>query len=149
MISTIICDLDGTLCNDHHRRIHGVPQWEATQYDQYYSTMSKDEPYGWCVELLVMYWRSGYNILFVTGRPERFRGETELWLEKHLPFGVKQLYMRPDGDYRCDTIIKEEIYRRHIEPNHRIELVLDDRDRVVKMWRSFGLTCLQPQEGNF
>ena len=26
---------------------------------------------------------------------------------------------------------------------------LDDRDRVVKMWRKLGLTCLQVNEGNF
>ena len=30
-----------------------------------------------------------------------------------------------------------------------IFLVVDDRDRVVKLWRSLGLTTFQVAEGNF
>ena len=59
------------------------------------------------------------------------------------------LFMRADGDYRADSIVKEEIYHDKIEPVYNVLLVLDDRDSVVKMWRSLGLTCLQVAEGNF
>lgn len=57
--------------------------------------------------------------------------------------------MRPAGDKRRDDIIKAEIFDQHIRGHHNILLVLDDRDSVVKMWRSMGLTCLQVAEGNF
>ena len=30
-----------------------------------------------------------------------------------------------------------------------IECVFDDRDKVVKMWREEGLTCMQVAPGNF
>ena len=31
----------------------------------------------------------------------------------------------------------------------RILCVFDDRDKVVKMWRDSGLTCMQVAPGNF
>jgi hypothetical protein len=46
--------------------------------------------------------------------------------------------------------VKAEIYDRDIEPRHGAPFfVLDDRDKVVAMWRSKGLICLQVAEGNF
>jgi len=52
-------------------------------------------------------------------------------------------------DYRDDRIIKEEIYREKIAPVYNALFVLDDRDRVVAMWRDLGLTCLQVANGDF
>lgn len=57
--------------------------------------------------------------------------------------------MRKDGDFRKDSIVKEEIYREWIEPFHEVLFCIDDRKQVVDMWRSIGLTCLQCAEGNF
>lgn len=31
----------------------------------------------------------------------------------------------------------------------RVEIVFDDRNSVVKMWRLLGLTCFQVAEGDF
>ena len=33
--------------------------------------------------------------------------------------------------------------------NYNVKFVLDDRNRVVEMWRSLGLTCLQVADGDF
>jgi len=43
----------------------------------------------------------------------------------------------------------KEIFDNHIAPKYNISYVLDDRDRVVDMWRSLGLTCFQVDWGNF
>jgi hypothetical protein len=56
--------------------------------------------------------------------------------------------VRP-GDMRNDSIVKEEIYEEHIKPRFNVRFVLDDRDRVVKMWRENGLKVLQVAEGDF
>lgn len=37
----------------------------------------------------------------------------------------------------------------HIRDRYDVRVVLDDRDSVVKMWRSLGLTCLQVALGEF
>ena len=80
---------------------------------------------------------------------ESARTETEAWLRRHGIAGWVELHMRPVGDYRRDDLVKRELYEALIANHYRVELVLDDRTRVVKMWRSLGLTCLQVAEGDF
>jgi hypothetical protein len=60
-----------------------------------------------------------------------------------------ELHLRSRKDNRPDSVVKMEIYKREIEPRHTVAWVLDDRDQVVRMWRSLGLTVLQVAEGNF
>ena len=73
------------------------------------------------------------------------------WLDKHgLSNRNTQLFMRPAGDTRDDRIVKREIYEREIKGKYNVLWVLDDRNKVVDMWRrELGLTCLQVAEGNF
>jgi hypothetical protein len=73
---------------------------------------------------------------------------TEDWL-KFYDIDYNQLIMRRTGDTRKDSIIKEEIFWEQIEPHYNVIAVFDDRDQVVKMWRSLGLKCLQVDYGNF
>ena len=56
---------------------------------------------------------------------------------------------RAVGDRRPDVVVKKELYRRHIEPRYRVLCVLENRSRVVEMWRGLGLTCLQVAPGDF
>ena len=53
------------------------------------------------------------------------------------------------GNKLDDTIIKRNIYEDMIKPRVNVRCVLDDRDRVVKMWREQGLKVLQVAEGDF
>jgi len=94
--------------------------------------------------------------VFVSGRSEDHRAPTLEWLHSLPTVGVLgkhlsefPLYMRMSKDYRDDRIIKEEIYREKIAPVYNALFVLDDRDRVVAMWRDLGLTCLQVANGDF
>jgi hypothetical protein len=56
--------------------------------------------------------------------------------------------MREDKDNRSDAIIKQEIFENNFNKED-ILCVIDDRQRVVDMWRSLGLVCLQVDHGNF
>lgn len=91
---------------------------------------------------------AGYWIIVTSGRDEEFREVTERWLESA---GViyRDLVMRPRGDTRRDDVVKRELFWEHIAPRYAVYGVLDDRDRVVEMWRSLGLTCLQVAPGDF
>ena len=87
-------------------------------------------------------------IIVVSGRHEQARYITAKWLELHgIPFN--KLLMRADGDYRSDEIVKEELFRNRVDPQFHVVGVLDDRDRVVQMWRRIGLVCLQVAPGDF
>ena len=54
--------------------------------------------------------------------------------------------MRADGDFRPDDVVNEEIFRRDIARLFNVIDVLEDRDRVVKMWRRLGPVCFQVAE---
>lgn len=131
-------DIDGTLAHMNGKR--GPFDWKR---------VGQDEPDYALIEILSSLEENTYNhIIILSGRDEVCRTETEEWLEKQ---GVNYhaLYMRPENDNRKDTVIKEEIYRRHIEGKYNVRAIFDDRDCVVQMWRSLGLPCYQVAPGNF
>jgi len=88
------------------------------------------------------------KILLVSGRQDQYKSQTERWLATH-NIRYDALIMRKTGDMRKDSIIKQEIFENEIRDHYNIRFVLDDRNSVVEMWRSVGLTCLQVAPGNF
>lgn len=144
----IIVDLDGTLCDTRHRK-HFMEK-PPKQWDAFYEAMV-DDPCNTHVRSLIHgLANKRYEILLVTGRPEKYRESTKQWLlENGIAFLDERLLMRLDGDFRADDVVKAEIYDEHIEGKYNVRLVLDDRTRVVKMWRSKGLECWQVAEGDF
>lgn len=87
-------------------------------------------------------------IILVSGRSGKFIESTQEWLKrKQVPYD--RLYMRSENDKRKDVEVKKEIYETHIKGKFNVIYVLDDRDQVVELWRSLGLTCLQVNYGDF
>jgi uncharacterized HAD superfamily protein len=141
----IIVDIDGTLSDAAHRQ-HlvrgGLKNW-----DKFYDLCYLD-PLQNHVALIIRALAFQFRILLVSGRVERTRTMTIEWLVKHkIPYD--ELFMRPDGNYIEDQVLKEQILDRDILPRFDVAFALDDRDRVVKMWRSRGIPCLQCAEGDF
>lgn len=136
--NAIICDIDGTLSHKCDR------QW----FD--YSKVDQDELDITVSAIVKSFARMGYKILIVSGREgtEECRTKTLAWLDKHeIPY--HDLMMRKEGDYRRDSIVKEEIYNTYIKDKFDVQFVLDDRQIVVDKWREIGLKCLQVAPGNF
>jgi hypothetical protein len=52
-----------------------------------------------------------------------------------------ELRLRKSGDRRSDVIVKREMLHRIDET--KVLFVVEDRNRVVEMWRKEGLVCLQ------
>lgn len=86
--------------------------------------------------------------IYASGREDKFRDLSLTWLDTH-GFPAGPLFMRPTGDFRKDYVIKEEIYRREIEPFYSVQLCLDDRDSVCAHYRSMGLVVFQVAPGAF
>ena len=95
------------------------------------------------------------GLIFMSGRMAQCRGETRQWLhtfvcEPSLCTCKMPLLMRKDGDNRPDQIVKRELYERHVQGLYEVEGVLDDRTKVVRMWRDeLHLACLQVADGDF
>lgn len=134
----IIVDIDGTIAKMVDR---GPFEWSKVGSDQ------PIEPIINLVHLLSDF----YPILFLSGRDEICRPQTEKWLEQNTYIkSYSKLFMRPQGNNEKDSIIKRRIYDTKIKNVYDVNYVLDDRDQVVKMWREeLGLTCLQVAYGNF
>lgn len=146
-MSAIIIDLDGTLCDVSHR-VHFVkaepPNWPA-----FFDACVDDTPSPAVAALCRMARCSSYLIVYVSGRPETHRAQTEAWLEQYGLRGYALLLMRAAGDYRQDAIVKRELYETHVAGRYDVEFCVDDRDQVVRMWRDLGLICFQVAGGNF
>lgn len=89
------------------------------------------------------------QIVYLTGRSDAVRAETQDWLfRKHfLPQG--DVIMRKAGDHRPDTEAKRELMESIIAKGGRIAGVFEDRPSVVRVWRSMGLTVFQMQHEEF
>lgn len=133
--TAILCDIDGTLA---HMKDRSPYDWGRVDTDEVDPTIKN----------LLDVLKDKYFIILVSGRDEVCREKTEKWLRGNdITYGM--LLMRPEGDIRKDSIIKRELFETHIRPYYNVELVLDDRNQVVEMWRSLGLKCLQVAEGDF
>ena len=134
----IIVDVDGTLAHTSGKR---------SPYDE---TLVDTDDIDEIVRLAVNSIVNGHQIelIVVSGRTDSCYDATKSWLESHGIFASK-MFMRKTGDSRKDNIVKEEIFWEHIAPHYNVLAVFDDRDQVVKMWRSLGLKCFQVEYGNF
>jgi len=133
---SVIFDLDGTLANVDHRT-HLVrrpkPEW-----DEFFKALVQDTPNQWCVDLLNGM-RQGFNIIILSGRPNEYFVDTKQWLIRHGIY-FDELYCI--GDKKNPD---HELKRKWIQEINRDEVtfVVDDRQKVVDMWREEGFVCLQ------
>ena len=138
----IIVDLDGTVCLHNGR----------SPYDL--TRISEDIPNYPLVRFLQEL-ICNKHIIFLSGREgtDQCRQDTINWLTENIcssDFGYKwELLMRDKNNFEPDEIIKERIFHKEIEPKYSVLAIFDDRDKVVKMWRSLGLLCNQVYWGNF
>ncbi|MCU9931062.1 hypothetical protein OFL77_27400, partial [Escherichia coli] len=68
------------------------------------------------------------------------RAETEAWLTEVAGIPHRYLtHMRAAGDNTADVVLK----RHWLTQGDAPDVVYDDRQRVVDMWRAEGIACFQ------
>jgi hypothetical protein len=135
----IICDVDGTVAKRGDR-------------DPYDMTKVGEDTLNLPVALIVraMY-QVGYTVVFTSGRDESARYNTHLWLEENVDIMHFDLLLRDIGDNRDDATVKKDMLAS-IRTLYDIAFAMDDRNRVVDMWRDNGVPCFQVcsrEDGNF
>lgn len=145
----IIVDIDGTLANCEHRQhyVRSKPRnWKAFNAQIYEDAVHLDIV--WLIKILHSV---GCRIVICSARTDDLREVTEKWLKNKAGLdGIyEKLYLRGEKDYRDDDIIKRELLDVIRSDGFDPQMVFDDRDRVVKIWREAGLRCLQVAPGNF
>jgi len=140
----LICDIDGTIADITHR-LHFIQQ-PKKDWPGFFKACGDDAPIPLMISMVQLIENCGWVIYYVTGRREQERVPTSLWLARMgLPQG--DLLMRANGDYRPDTAVKSDLYDIMLSYDVAADLVLEDRDRVVRMWRDRGVRCIQVAEG--
>ena len=169
-----LIDIDGTIADCSHR-MHFIDHntfvtWVAktnlppnasdgknwhfeSNWDAFFKACVDDKPIQPVIELVKCLQS---QIVYITGRSDLVRFETQDWLAKHdLP--ITPLYMRRQGDHRPDDVVKSELltlmFFDFSKGGTEIELheliAFEDRTRVVEMYRSRGIRCFQVADGNF
>ncbi len=135
----VLCDLDGT----------AALMCDRSPYPDGEHLVGGDSPNPPVVAALRAFSAAGLRIVFMSARTEGCRDLTEAWLSEHVGVPYDALIMRPVGDTRRDAEVKLELFDQRIRHAYRVVCVLDDRDQVVRMWRSIGLSVFQVAEGGF
>ena len=144
----VIVDIDGTITDVSHR-LHHI-SGKKKDWNAFNEACVEDTPNVKIVELVGVLWRHGYKIVFCTGRSELYRQRTVDMLFKYFWNNPNYiLLMRRNGDKRSDVVVKPELLKEFGVEINDIELVLEDRSRMVDMWRKMGITCLQVAKGDF
>lgn len=152
-MKAVIFDIDGTLAVASHRR--RFLEKSPKDWNSFYEGMDKDEviePVEFllmCIKNAIYFRELPVEIIFCTGRPERYREITEQWLSQKLDIYNHRILMRKEGDFRADDIVKQEMFDQLKAEGFEVFLVFDDRQRVVDMWRRNGIQCCQVAPGDF
>lgn len=143
-----IFDIDGVLADIEHRLKYA----RNKDYEKFYSDEEMIEDGRICsgLELLRNLKRARIDntqIVFATGRPERTRRITEIWLHKN-SLAASNLYMRKDEDYRPSDIVKVEQVSKiiddlNINTNSSCVMFIDDDPKnVIAIEKNFGIRGL-------
>ncbi|CUM43540.1 phosphatase domain-containing protein [Streptomyces gardneri] len=135
--SAVMCDIDGTLALRGDRG-----PYDFTRCDLDLLNVSVRDA------LRAFRAAESDRIVLLSGRSEDHREITEAWLARHgVPYD--ELWMRASDDGRGDDIVKAELFDAHVRHRYAVRVSLDDRDRVVALWRRMGLPTWQVNYGNF
>lgn len=154
----IIFDLDGTLADIGHRR-HLV-SGDRNNWDEFFRQCVNDKPIAPVITLFKALRRQGEHLQIWSGRSDIVLWDTRIWLTKHVFEGDTLWYdpeypqhvplrMRKRGDNTPDAVLKGQWLQEVLSAGYAIDLVVDDRKRVVEMWRSRGILTLQCAEGEY
>jgi phosphatidate phosphatase APP1 len=132
-----VIDIDGVVADVRHRLRHvtGRPKdWRA-----FFAAADEDSLLEEGAET-VRRLADVYDIVYLSGRPERLRDVTETWLRRHdLPPGP--LTLRPPDDFRPSSAFKVQALRR-LARDRTVVVLVDDDPRVLYEARQAGFDVL-------
>jgi len=130
------CDLDGTLALHVAR---GPFEFDKIETDAVNVPVA---------HLLGLYRDAGFDVLLLSGGKGEFKEQRERWLAKNGLF-YREFHTREPGDDRPDDVVKLEMFDKFVRHRYNFQAMLDDRNRLVRLWRGMGIFCPQVAFGAF
>jgi beta-phosphoglucomutase-like phosphatase (HAD superfamily) len=128
-----VVDIDGVVADVRHRLHH--LRGRRRDWDAFFAAAADDPPHPEGLAV-VRELADRHDVVFLTGRPERLRRDTQRWLDAH-GLGGHPLHLRPEGDRRPASALKVEAVRRLAE-GRRVAVCVDDSAPVLAALRAAG-----------
>ncbi len=135
-----VLDIDGVLADVRHRLGH--VRRRPKDWDAFFAAAPLDAPLSEGLRRATELAGRG-DIVYLTGRPERCRHDTETWLQSNA-FPKASVLMRPDTDRRPARLFKLDEVRR-LAGTATIDLVVDDDALVVETLIAAGFSVEHAQ----
>lgn len=131
-------DLDGVLADVRHR-LHHV-RTPPKDWDAFFAAAPQDPVLEQGRET-VNRLAEVFDVVYLSGRPERCRDDTLAWLEAHDLPPAQELVLRPWGDRRPARMVKVEALRR-LSRDRTVAVLVDDDPLVLDAARAAGFDVL-------
>jgi hypothetical protein len=134
-----VIDLDGVLADVRHR-LHFLES-SPKDWDGFFAGIP-DDPVLLEGRAVVARLAEDHELIYLTGRPESTRAETEAWLERHgLPHA--RLVMRRARDRRPARVTKPALLRDLVADGREVAVVVDDDPQVCDALERAGWPVLR------
>ena len=146
----VVFDLDGTLADDTHRK--HLLETEPRAWEDYFALCGDDAPIRTSIALFRLLRSTPAlcsSVAIWTARSAKVQNETLDWIREHVWPEPVELKMRPAHCRMDDTQLKRRWLDAAREAGTAPDLVFEDRNRVVDMWREEGVACHQVAPGDF
>lgn len=132
-----VIDVDGVVADVRHRLKHldrRPKDWEA-----FFRAAPDDPPLSQGIDTARRL-AEVYEVVYLSGRPERCRADTVAWFERHgLPAG--ELLLRPRRDFRPSKDYKVTVLRQ-LSERATVAVLVDDDPAVLEAARLSGFDVL-------
>jgi hypothetical protein len=134
-----VIDLDGVIADVRHRLrfLESKPK----DWDSFFARIP-DDPVLAEGRAVVDRLAADHEIVYLTGRPESTRRQTEAWLERNV-LPRAELIMRRAGDRRPARIAKPALLRSYASRGRTIGVVVDDDVAVCEAMEQDGWPVLR------
>ena len=153
----LICDIDGTVADTIERvnmiikkfniadRCWGEEEINEFTRPEYIKT---DELIGESKKLPELARRCKAKLIFLTGRSNRSRNATRIWLKNKLDiFDSVPLLMRDENDFSDPEVCKKKIFTDVVLKMYSDAsfIFFDDDEKALKMYSEFGIALKAPE----
>jgi hypothetical protein len=128
-----VVDLDGVVADTRHR-LHLIERFPK-DWEGFFAAAVEDPllPEGAAVAHRLA---REHQLTYLTGRPERWRSDTEVWIAR-VGLPAARVHMRRDSDRRPARMMKLSVLAR-LATQAPIAMVVDDDPAVVRAVRAAG-----------
>jgi phosphoglycolate phosphatase-like HAD superfamily hydrolase len=133
-----VVDLDGVLA-DVTARLHYL-EVSPKDWNAFFARIPDDPPYAEGIAI-ARELAAEHDLVYLSGRPERTRADTERWLRRHgAPIG--QLVLRRNPDRRPARVVKVGLLRQ-LAQERPVSVFVDDDPAVCRAAREAGFAVFE------